>query len=291
MPIEINPGLCVAYQLTAALQTALSDGEGIAKCLQWNGHASMRPCVGHCNVFKKGSGMVDEALGFVDITCSELARLREWTPAEFQRNVESVLEARRLWARREITKTTLGDVIKAAGFAPTDEGLLADPDLLMGGALLRRWNYDWMHCAFQAGFMSEAMWLVFKNIAILKFGSIGAGGDSMIGYLRQCQFPQCRRSVGRGLHHLFAPEMLKKHKSHGYIVANASVQFTLYAVVRDWATMEAEDDPQKDCEPDDGFSIVFQTESCEFVNLFRRRCCWGSSTRRRRPTSHPLTWS
>ena len=34
--------------------------------------------------------------------------------------------------------------------------------------------------------------------------------------------------------------------------------------------MEAEDDPQKDCEPDDGFSIVFQTESCEFVELFRR---------------------
>ena len=51
--------------------------------------------------------------------------------------------------------------------------------------------------------------------------------------------------------------MLKKHKSHGYIVANASVQFTLYAVVRDWATMGAEDDSQKDSEPDDGFSIVF----------------------------------
>ena len=113
-----------------------------------------------------------------------------------------------------------------------------------------------MHCAFQAGFMSDAMWLVFKNIAILKCGSIGAGGDSMIGYLRQCQFPQCRRSVGRGLHHLFGPEMLNKPKSHGYSVANASVQFTLYAVVRDWATMEAENGPQKDCEPDDGFSLV-----------------------------------
>ena len=79
--------------------------------------------------------------------------------------------------------------------------------------------------------------------------------------------------------------MLNKHKGHGYIVVNASVQFTLYAVVRGWATMEAEDGPQKDCEPDDGFSIVFQTEGCEFVNLFRRRCCWGSSTRRTRPTS------
>ena len=31
VPIEVNPGLRVAYQLTAALQTALSDGEGIAK--------------------------------------------------------------------------------------------------------------------------------------------------------------------------------------------------------------------------------------------------------------------
>ena len=190
--------------------------------------------------------MVDEALGFVDITCSELARLREWTPAQFQNHVALVLEERRRRARGEISQGHLKNVIKAAGFAPTDEGLLADPDLLMGGALLRRWQYDWMHCAFQAGFMSEAMWLVFKNIAILKFGSIGAGGDSMIGYLRQCQFPQCRRSVGRGLHHLFAPEMLKKHKSHRYIVANASVQFTLYAVVRAWATMEAEDDAQKE---------------------------------------------
>ena len=139
----------------------------------------------------------------MDITCSELARFREWTPAEIQRNVETVLEMRRLYARREITKNTLGNVIKTAGFAPIDEGLLADPDLLMGGALLRRWNYDWMHCAFQAGFMSEAMWLAFKNIAILKFGSIGAGGASMIGYLRQFQFPQSKRKVGIGLQHFF----------------------------------------------------------------------------------------
>ena len=45
MPIEINPGLCVAYQLTAALQTALSDGEGIMKMLpvgRPRKHAAMR---------------------------------------------------------------------------------------------------------------------------------------------------------------------------------------------------------------------------------------------------------
>ena len=57
MPIEINPGLCVAYQLTAALQTALSDEEGIMKCFQWNGHGSMRPCVWLYNVYKKNGCM------------------------------------------------------------------------------------------------------------------------------------------------------------------------------------------------------------------------------------------
>ena len=46
-------------------------------------------------------------------------------PGEFQRNVESVLEARRRWARREIAKERLDEVIKAAGFWPIDEGLLA----------------------------------------------------------------------------------------------------------------------------------------------------------------------
>jgi len=224
VPLEVNPAARVAFQLTAALQTAITDGEGIAKCLQWNGHGSMRPCFGHCNVFRKNAGMADDTLGFVDITCSDRAPLREWTPAEFQRNIESVLEARRQRDRLEISQERLDDVIKAAGFAPTAEGLLADSDLLQGGTFIRRWQYDWMHTAFQAGFMSDAMWLVFKHISNLKYGGVAAGGESMIRYLGRCQFPQCRRSIGRSMHHLFRPEMMKKHVSHRYIVANASVR-------------------------------------------------------------------
>ena len=53
VPIEVNFGFRVAYQLTAALPTALSDGEGVMKRLQWNGHGSMRPCVGHCKCFSR----------------------------------------------------------------------------------------------------------------------------------------------------------------------------------------------------------------------------------------------
>ena len=48
--------------------------------------------------------MVDEALGFVDITCSELARLSEWTPAQFQNHVGLVLEEAALGTRRDLAR-------------------------------------------------------------------------------------------------------------------------------------------------------------------------------------------
>ena len=47
-------GVAFCGQLQAVLQTCLKDGEG-SKCLQWNGHASVRPCFVHNNVFKKDS--------------------------------------------------------------------------------------------------------------------------------------------------------------------------------------------------------------------------------------------
>ena len=61
--------------------------------------------------------MVDETLGFVDITCPEPARLSEWTPAQFQNHVGLVSEERRRKARGEISQGHLVDVIKAAGDA------------------------------------------------------------------------------------------------------------------------------------------------------------------------------
>ena len=61
--------------------------------------------------------MVDAALGLMDMTCSDLARLSEWTPAQFQNHVVLVFEERRRRARGEISQGHLVDVIKAAGDA------------------------------------------------------------------------------------------------------------------------------------------------------------------------------
>ena len=48
-----------AYTLLGILMGSASskDRAGGANCLQWNGHGSMRPCVGHYNVFKKNGCM------------------------------------------------------------------------------------------------------------------------------------------------------------------------------------------------------------------------------------------
>ena len=44
--LEVNTAMRVAFQLTANMQALITDGEGMAKCVQWDGHASRMPCGG-----------------------------------------------------------------------------------------------------------------------------------------------------------------------------------------------------------------------------------------------------
>ena len=202
-----------SYQLQASLGSLLTDGEGWMKALQWNGHSSMRPCWRHANVFKKNAGMVDTALGYVDITCSDVRSLRLWKPAQFFRTLDEVLEARRSLGAGEHgwTNTRLKAVIKSAGFSPTPTGLLADLDLRRQVDFLRVCAYDWMHTTFQDGWMSNAMWLISEAISIARRGNTLC--EDFIAHLRACQFPLSRASAKRTLERLFDPLMVRKHNN------------------------------------------------------------------------------
>ena len=126
VPVHLDVEHCSNVQ--ASLCALLTDGEGWMKALQWNGHGSMRPDWRHANIFKKGRGMTDDALGYVDITCSDPRKLRPWTQVQFFRTIDAVLADRRRLAagERGWNKTRLLQVIKTAGFWPTSTGLLAD---------------------------------------------------------------------------------------------------------------------------------------------------------------------
>jgi hypothetical protein len=57
--------------------------------------------------------------------------------------------------------------------------------------------------------------------------------------------------------------MLKKHESHNGLVANASVQLTLYPLIEDWASLEARGEPSLR-----GHLVVYKA-ACRIVDLLK----------------------
>ena len=259
--IEVEPRARGCLQLQSTLGSCLSDGEGLMKCLQWNGHGSLRPDFVYSNVFKKGSGMADEALGYVDITCSDSTRLRPWTVEAWNKNIDDVLEYRQERQAGRILQGRLKESITAAGFWPTPDGLLADLELRANHDFLQLWQYDSMHTAFQDGMMSQAMWFICKIVSRVKYNNQKC--ESLVSYLDGCQFPMARSSQGRALRRVFTPLMLKKHESHNGLVANASVQLTLYPLIEDWASLEARGEPSLR-----GHLVVYKA-ACRIVDLLK----------------------
>ena len=157
--------------------------------------------------------MDDPALGYVDISCSDVDRLRVCKPKQFFRTLDTVLDARRSLnpGVRGRSHTRLNKVIKSAGFSVTPTGLLADLELRRQVDFLRVCAYDWMHCTFQDGWMSNAMWLICEAISIARRGNTKC--EDFIVHLRACQFPLSRASAGRSLERLFDPIMVKKFLS------------------------------------------------------------------------------
>ena len=230
-------------QLQAKLGSLITDGEGWQKAIEFNGHSSMRPCFAHCNVFRKDSGMEDDALGYVDITCSDYAKLRPWPRAQFRRTIDTVLQARDSLAKREAgwNATRLANLITHAGFKPTPQGILADVELCNSVDIMAVSSYDWMHVCFQDGAMSTSIWLVLEACSQHLRGNYWC--DDFVAHLDACQFPLYYNGAGRGLHRLFSRAMVRRHKNGNRIVANASHQFMLYPLVRDFAVKVAKDNP------------------------------------------------
>jgi hypothetical protein len=129
---------------------------------------------------------------------------------------------------------------------------------------LHLWNYDLMHTAFQDGFMSNAMWLCCSRISQCKYGNVRC--ESLVMHLQRCQVPK-HRSVGGAINKLkeiFAPVMIPKHDLRCTIVANASMQLSLYALLRDWALEESKG--VAEVLPD----VCVYLAACKIIDLYRR---------------------
>ena len=102
------------------------------------------------------------------------------------------------------------------------------------------WNYDVMHTCYQDGWMSCSLWLIASNVTrIVHNGNYAA----LIRYLKSCQYPSSKASSGRSLSKLFDSKMVRKHDNTKSLVANASIQFTIFPILLAWAEHEAQNLP------------------------------------------------
>ena len=226
-------------QIKAELEMILTDGEGLQYALEWNGPSSLRPTFNIANVYMLGSRLDGD--GYVDISCSDWAQFRQWATAEVLAVIDGILAERGNFEHGVISATRLKEHIKSAGFCVTKDGLLADLVLREIFNFHEVFRYDFMHTAFQDGFMSNAMWLMCKSVFEVKYGRSN-DATPLLSFLRELQFPQSRAD-GRRLHNLFSEKLMPKHAARKCLVANASMQLSLYKVLEYWAAEEAADCP------------------------------------------------
>ena len=204
-------------QIKAELDIMLTDGEGWQYALEWNGPSSLRPTFNLANVYMLGSRL--DGAGYVDISCSHWVQFRQWAIAEVLAVIDSVLAQRDSFENGDIGITRLREYIKSAGFCVTKDGLLADVVLRGIFNFLDVCRYDFMHTAFQGGFMSTSMWLLCKSVFEVKYGRSN-DATPLLRFLRELQFPQSRAD-GRRLHILFSEKLMAKHATRKCIVGNA----------------------------------------------------------------------
>ena len=99
VPVLINQQYGLIH---ARLHILMSDGDGLRSTYLWKGAGSIKPCLKHHNVLKKGSDLANRAEGYVEITCHEPGLFKAATTPDFHLAYDVVAESHRRLAAGEI---------------------------------------------------------------------------------------------------------------------------------------------------------------------------------------------
>ena len=115
--------------LFARITNLLSDGDGLRMCWDWKGASSLKPCFKHYNVFKKGSDLARRKPGYVEIGCSQVSQLREWTAADLYATADLLAAADAQVNAGSMTKKRYKELEMSTGLNLNRTGLLMSPIL------------------------------------------------------------------------------------------------------------------------------------------------------------------
>ena len=252
--------------LFASVSNFLSDADGFRVALDWKGCGSLKPCVKHFSILKKGSGLVGRGgeAEFVEISDCSFDAHKPWATEDACDCMEMLLVSRRRVAEGTMTTTAYKELEKTVGLNSNGRGLLADRELSMKLNLINSVTYDWVHNTFQDGvFVVEATEL------LTRLQDHGVGFAEIEAWLKDdgWVFRGFGKLKAKHLHRIFSQWRIPKSSSESKtkLRGSASEMYGLYGLLRHFFETRHFDDPATLLAERNSFNAL-----CSFVDLISR---------------------
>ena len=226
------------FLLRATLSNLLSDGDGLRAALNWRGANSLRPCLRHWNVTKRGSAILEHSADLVDVTCADHRLFKKQSDADTSADLALVEAAARRRALAEgaidrITATMLDNICASRGVKYHARGIMFDP-LVRPLITQRVITIDWVHTFLCDGVLSVEVRLLLDSSE----AKLGRSWANLAAFLEGWSFPRDKRVEMRVLHRIFDDFRQSYAEEHSKIKACASELLCAYGLVRQWVVVE-----------------------------------------------------
>ena len=212
----------------ARLTNIMSDGDGLRQVFDWKGHASLKPCMKHYNIFKKGSDLASRRPGYVEIDCADMTAFHQWSVPDLCNTMDLLVATSRQVEAGTLPKARLDEISRVCGFNPNADGTLADTELRACFDAAEVCTYDWVHNTFQDGtFTVEASEFLRRAEGFVSRREL----ETFLRDEAWC-FPQADRQKSKMLHRVFSSYRESREGDPYKVRASASENLGLYALLR-----------------------------------------------------------
>lgn len=221
------------FLLTATLENLLSDGDGLRSALNWRGANSLRPCLRHWNVTKKGSTLLEHSADLVDITCANVRRFKTQSDEVTNANLALVEAAVRRRSTGAITATLLNTICQSRGLKYHEKGIMFDRivrQLITKDVV----TIDWVHTLLCDGCFSVEVRVLLER----SLEKLGKGFPSVAASLKGWSFPRDKHVEMNVVHRVFDDFRNAYAEEHEKLKACASELLSVYGLMRQWVAVE-----------------------------------------------------
>ncbi len=171
LPLTVDGRSCVLFCRFGA---AFGDGDALKILLEWKGGGGLRPCFKCSNMWLAGSDIARRKAGDEEITVTRKSAFQLRTSASLTSDLADLLEARRLFQSRRLTKGKYTDLRKVLGFEPSEHGVWTFPRVIAALKLPDSMLFDWAHSAIQDGMFQAIFSAYFQEVQDGELDSVKA---------------------------------------------------------------------------------------------------------------------